>query len=104
MLAYPELSASYLYRILHRFSPVAITAISLATTSPIARQHLEIYLRRLRYVNPILKGADLLSMGFTPGPQVREVLTRLHEAKLDGKATTKQDEETLVKGWLANKT
>ena len=65
---------------------------------------LEIYLHRLRYVKPILKGADLLSMGFTPGPQVREVLTRLHEAKLDGKAATKQDEEALVKGWLANKT
>jgi tRNA nucleotidyltransferase (CCA-adding enzyme) len=104
MLAYPELSASYVYRILHRFSPAAITAISLATASPIARQHLEIYLHRLRYVKPALKGADLLTMGITPGPRVREVLTRLHEAKLDGKAVTRQDEEALIREWLANKT
>ena len=100
MLAYPELTSSYVYRILHRFSPAAITAISIATTSPIACQHMEIYLHKLRYVKPALKGADLLKTGITPGPQVKEVLTRLHEAKLDGKAVTRQDEEALVQEWL----
>jgi tRNA nucleotidyltransferase (CCA-adding enzyme) len=104
LLAYPELTASYVYRILHRFSPAAINAISIATASPIARQHLEIYLHRLRYVKPVLKGADLLKMGITPGAQVKEILERLHEAKLDGKAATRQDEEALVKDWLNNKT
>ena len=100
MLAYPELTSSHVYRILHRFSPAAITAISIATASPIACQHLEIYLHKLRYVKPALKGSDLLKMGITPGPQVGESLTRLHEAKLDGKALTRQYEEALVQEWL----
>ncbi len=99
-LAYPELLPSYVYHILHDFSPLAIIASSLATTSPIARQHLEIYLHKLRYVKATLRGDDLLSLGFAPGPQVKEILERLHQAKLDGKAVTKQDEVTLVKEWL----
>jgi hypothetical protein len=40
-------------------------------------------------------------MGVTAGPQMKEILQRLHEAKLDGKATSKEDEEKLVKGWLS---
>ncbi len=104
MLAYPELTSSYVYRILHCYSPSAITAISIATASPVARQHMEIYLHKLRYVKPALHGADLLKMGLTPGPQVKEVIARLHEAKLDGKAVTKQDEAALVREWLAKTT
>ncbi len=104
MLAYPELTSSYVYRILHGLSPSAITAISIATALPVARQHMEIYLHKLRYVKPSLRGADLLNMGITPGPQVKEVLVRLHEAKLDGKAVTKQDEAALVREWLAKTT
>jgi hypothetical protein len=40
-------------------------------------------------------------MGIAPGPQIKEILNLLHEARLDGKITTKQGEEELVKGWLA---
>ena len=103
-LAYPDLPPSYVYRILHGYSPSAIAAVSLATTSPVAQQHMEIYLHKLRYVKPALRGADLLNMGLTPGPQVKEVLAQLHEAKLDGKAVTKQDEAALVRDWLAKTT
>jgi hypothetical protein len=39
-------------------------------------------------------------MGITAGPQMKEILQRLHKARLDGKATSKEDEERLVKGWL----
>lgn len=104
MLAYPELPPSYVYRILHGYSPSAIAAVSLATASPVAHQHMEIYLHKLRYVKPALRGADLLNMGLTPGPQVKEVLARLHEAKLDCKVATKQDEAALVREWLAKTT
>ena len=103
-LAYPDLPPSYVYRILHGYSPSAIAAVSLATTSPVAQQHMEIYLHKLRYVKSALRGADLLNMGLTPGPQVKEVLAQLHEAKLDGKAVTKQDEAALVREWLAKTT
>jgi len=103
-LAYPDLPPSYVYRILHGYSPSAIAAVSLATASPVAQQHMEIYLHKLRYVKSALRGADLLNMGLIPGPQVKEVLAQLHEAKLDGKAVTKQDEAALVREWLAKTT
>jgi len=100
VLAYPELSHSNIYRLLHGFSPSAIIASSLATTSPIARQHLETFLHELHYVKPALNGNDLIRLGIAPGPQIKEILERLYEARLNGEVTTKQDEEKLVKGWI----
>ncbi|MBA7673792.1 hypothetical protein ES703_81996 [subsurface metagenome] len=38
-------------------------------------------------------------MGIAPGPRIREILNRLREARLDGKASSKKDEEELVGGW-----
>ena len=101
-LTHPELRPSNIYRILCGYSQSAIIANSLATDSAIARQHMEVFLHTLRYVKPALNGNDLIKMGVTAGPQMKEILQRLHEAKLDGKATSKEDEEKLVKGWLNN--
>ncbi len=42
-------------------------------------------------------------MGIAPGPQIKEILELLHKARLDGKITTRHDEEEVVKGWLAAK-
>ncbi|MBA7700403.1 hypothetical protein ES703_109117 [subsurface metagenome] len=44
-----------------------------------------------------------MRLGVVPGPHIRELLELLHEARLDGKITTKQDEEEVVKGWLDTK-
>ena len=95
----PELSPSSIYAILHSYSPPAITANSLAAESSTTRQHIQLFLNKLRYVKPALTGNDLQRMGVTPGPQMKELLQRLHEAKLDGKVTTKRDEERLIEGW-----
>lgn len=99
-LAYPELRPSSIYRLLHGYSQLAVMANSLTTDSAIARQHMEVFLHKLRYVKPALTGNDLIQVGIPPGPQIKEILQRLHEARLDGNATTKEDEEELVKGWL----
>jgi tRNA nucleotidyltransferase (CCA-adding enzyme) len=55
------------------------------------------------YDKPALTGSDLQKMGVAPGPKMKEILQRLHEARLDGKVTSKKDEEKMVEGWL-NKT
>ncbi|MBA7622405.1 A-adding tRNA nucleotidyltransferase [subsurface metagenome] len=98
-LADPELSPSGIYAILHGYSAMAITTNSLATESSATRRHIQLFLNKLRYVKPALTGNDLKQMGITPGHQMKEMLQRLHEAKLDGKATSKEDEERLVEGW-----
>ena len=99
-LANPKLSSSSIYYLLHSYSPTAITANSLACDSPVARQNIDRFLNRLRYVKPTLNGDDLVRMGIAPGPQIKEILQLLHEARLDGKVSSKQGEEELVKGWL----
>ncbi|MBA7713611.1 A-adding tRNA nucleotidyltransferase [subsurface metagenome] len=98
-LANPELKPSSIYFLLYGYSPPAIIANSLATDSPTTHQHIQLFLSKLRYVKSALTGNDLKKMGITAGPRMKEILQRLHEARLDGKATTKQDEEELVKGW-----
>ena len=95
-LAYPEIKPSYVYRQLHGSSATAVLANVIATPSPIARQHLVLYLHKLRYVKPTLDGDDLRRMGFTPGPAIRETLERLRDGRLDKKLTTRQDEEVFV--------
>ncbi len=98
-LAKPELVPSRIYHLLHGYSPTAITANSLATDSITACQHLRLFLEKLRYVKPSLTGDDLKQMGITPGPRMKEILQRLHEARLDGKVTSKQGEVEMIKGW-----
>jgi tRNA nucleotidyltransferase (CCA-adding enzyme) len=102
-LADPELSRSSIYRLLHSYCLPAIVANSLASDPSVARQHMQLFLDKLRYVKPTLTGDDLKRMGIAPGPRIKEILQRLHEARLDGKVTTKQEEEGLVNSWLARK-
>jgi len=99
-LADPGLKPSRVYRLLHGYSPVAINANCLASESPTPRQHLKLFQDELRYVKPTLTGNDLLRMGIPPGPEIKDILDRLHEARLDGKVASKQGEIDLVKEWL----
>ncbi|MBA7469551.1 A-adding tRNA nucleotidyltransferase [subsurface metagenome] len=99
-LGKPELAPSTIYRLLHDYSPQAVTANSLACDSPVAHQHIQLFLKKLRYVKSALTGNDLKKMGIVPGPRMKEILQRLHDARLDGKVTSKQGEVDLVKGWL----
>ncbi len=101
-LADPELNPSSIYHLLHGYSPQAVTANSLACDSPVAHQHIQLFLAKLRYVKSALTGNDLQRMGITPGPRMKEILQRLHEARLDGKVTSKQGEVELVEGWVGD--
>ena len=100
-LADPELSRSSIYRLLHSYCLPAITANSLAGDPPVARQHIHLFLDKLRYVKSSLTGDDLKRMGVASGPDIKEVLELVLEARLDRKITTKQGEEGLVNSWLA---
>jgi len=101
LLSNSELTPSRIYHLLHGYSPLAITANSLASDSPVARRHIQLFLDKLRYIKPALTGDDLKRMGIAPGPRIKEILQLLLEARLDGKVTSKQGEEEMVKGWVS---
>jgi tRNA nucleotidyltransferase (CCA-adding enzyme) len=59
------------------------------------------FMTRLRGCKAALRGADLLEMGMKPGPQIKDCLTRLLDARLDGIVRTKAHERALVQACLA---
>jgi len=98
-LANPQLKPSDIYQSLHSYTTTAIQANALASESPVASQHLQLYLAKLRYVKTLLSGEDLKRMGIPAGPQIGEILDALHKAKLNGELKTRRDEEKLVHSW-----
>ncbi len=99
-LADPELCPSAVYHLLDGYTPQALTANLLAGDSPRASGNIHQYLDKLRHLKPKLSGNDLMKLGMAPGPQLKEILNRLLDARLDGEVATKDDEERMVKEWL----
>jgi len=96
-LADASLKPSAIYHLLEGYSTQALTAGLIAAGSAIAEQHIGLYVDKLRTVKPLLTGDDLIRLGVPQGPRIKEVLGRLLEARLDGRAMTREDEERLVK-------
>jgi tRNA nucleotidyltransferase (CCA-adding enzyme) len=103
LLSTPGLSPSGVFRLLEAYSSPAMVANSVATESPTAAQNIHHYLTRLKYIEIALSGDDLIKMGVTTGPEIREIMERLQKARLDGEIDSKQDEIELVKSWLTAK-
>ncbi len=102
-LADPKLPPSGIYRLLHDYSQQAITANLLASDSPVAKEHIRLFLAKLRYIRPALSGNDLIMMGIAQGPRIKEILNLLHEARLNGRVKSKQSEEEMVREWVGSK-
>ncbi|MBM4432732.1 MAG: CCA tRNA nucleotidyltransferase [Chloroflexi bacterium] len=95
-LAKPNIKPSRIFYLLNEYSTPAIRANSIACESATARQHIQLFLDKLRYVKPILTGEDLKRLGVANGRNVGTLLQQIHEAKLDGEIATKKDEEEFV--------
>ena len=49
---------------------------------------------------PLLRGDDLIRMGYTPGPLYKEILTTVEDAQLEGKLVTREEATEFVgRGW-----
>ncbi|MCX6008528.1 MAG: hypothetical protein NTW48_00530 [Chloroflexi bacterium] len=99
-LANSKLKPSDIYKSLHSYTTPAIQTNALASESPIASQHLQLYMAKLRYVKTLLSGEDLKRMKIPAGPQIGEILSALHKARLNGEVKTREEEKELVNSWL----
>lgn len=93
---------SDVYQLLQGYVTQAIQANMLASQSEVVKQHLHLYLTKLRYMKPLLSGDDVKKLGVPNGPQCGDMLHVLLAARLNGEVRTRHDEETLVRGWLSN--
>lgn len=100
-LASPDLAPSAIYRLLERYPGQAIMAAALTSDTTQVRQRLKAYLTRYRLIKTALDGEDLKKMGVLQGEKMGQVLRALLEARLDGKVTSRKDEEDLVRRLLA---
>ncbi len=90
-------SPSIIYDILNGYCQAAYEANMIASASPVAAEHIELYERVLVHVHPALTGDDLKKLGVPRGPRIKETLQKLLEVKLDGLVETKEEEEIWVK-------
>jgi tRNA nucleotidyltransferase (CCA-adding enzyme) len=93
----PGLAPSLIYGLLHGYGLTALMAAALGTDST-AADNIELYLNVLRHVKPALSGNDLKRLGVPEGPKIKEVLQSLREARLDGRISSKREEEEMVRG------
>jgi tRNA nucleotidyltransferase (CCA-adding enzyme) len=54
------------------------------------------YITTLRSIKPLLRGTDLIAMGYQPGPIFTSILSALRDARLDGRISTRQEARELV--------
>ncbi len=99
----PGLSPGRLYGILDQFSFTSVQVNALLSDSPAAREALELYLTRLRYVKPFLSGRDLISLGAAQGPLVGEVLRELKTARIEGRIASREEEIQLAKDCIKDR-
>ena len=79
-----------------------VAAVSLVAESPAVAEVLMRYLDQYRFQDAALNGRDLQDMGVPPGAMVGRILRTLHEAKLDGRVASEQEERDLVRSLLAS--
>lgn len=97
------LTPSQVCALLDGRSPYALAAGAFLAP-PTAAARIRQYLAEWRTIAPRLRGSDLLALGVPAGPAVGATLRALRQARLDGGAPTRQDEERLARQSLGNLT
>jgi tRNA nucleotidyltransferase (CCA-adding enzyme) len=83
-------SPSQVVRILNQYSLPLLVEVA-AESSVAIRRQIWLYLDRWARVKPLLNGADLIELGYRPGPDFKAILDGVTAASLDGFTTSKAE-------------
>jgi len=93
-----EKSRCEIYELFDPLEPEALAAALAQANDSIANQSAELYLKDIRQAGRIeLNGDDLIRLGLKPGPVFNKIFSTLRNARLNGHALNKEDEESIVK-------
>ncbi|PPD58192.1 CCA tRNA nucleotidyltransferase [Dehalogenimonas etheniformans] len=99
-LASPQAKPSSVFAALHGLSGDALTAAKCAMGSDTARLNIDRFENEWRRISSILTGEDLKRLGVSQGPDLKWVLEKLRDLRLDGVISSRGQEETFVLDWL----
>jgi len=91
-----DLPPSQVTALLECYRPSAVWALALTTEGQVRERALH-FLRQWRSLRPRLDGRALQALGVPEGPAIGAILARLREARLDGRAATRDDEVALAR-------
>ncbi len=99
-LASAGLKKSDVYHLLRGYNRDALKASLIAADSEAVHRSIQLYMDKLCNIKPQLTGNNLMDMGIPEGPQIKKMLNKLLDARLNGEAKTQKEEERLVKEFL----
>jgi tRNA nucleotidyltransferase (CCA-adding enzyme) len=88
---------SQIYRLLAPIGTEFLLYMMAKSRQDPSKRYISLYFTHLKHLKPELTGRDLIALGFQPGPQIKEILTRLHEARLNEVVQSKQEELELIR-------
>ncbi|MEL6899508.1 MAG: CBS domain-containing protein [Cyanobacteria bacterium J06606_4] len=86
---------SYIYQLFHPLERADLLLIADRHPYTLGRWIWQ-YIVQLSQVPPLINGATLKRLGYKPGPQFREILTAVHQLKLDGELMSAKSAEAHV--------
>jgi tRNA nucleotidyltransferase (CCA-adding enzyme) len=92
---------SVVCRLLQPYPVRVLATVWVATARRRLQERLLHYQEEWRSVEAELTGDDLKAMGLKPGPLFGRLLAALRDARLDGKVSTREEEEVLLEKLLA---
>ena len=95
-----DLEPSRVDELLRSLSPEERILLA-ASVEPVVRDWVVRWNREMRELRLSITGADLLGLGFEPGPQVGQALTETRRARLDGRIKA-EDERQFALALLAS--
>jgi tRNA nucleotidyltransferase (CCA-adding enzyme) len=86
-----------IYRLLSPLDTEYLLYMLAKTRQESSKKAISLYFTHLKHLKPELRGRDFLAMGFTPGPLIKEMLERLHEARLTEEVKTRKEEVEMIR-------
>ena len=91
-----------LYKILSPFSAEILLCSMAKTKSDKIQKSISTFFSRLKGTKVLLKGKDLIAMGYEPGPLFKEIFDSILEARLEGAVSNREDEIQFLKERFGN--
>ena len=92
-----EADRSQIYRLLAPIGTEFLLYMMAKSRQDPSKRLISLYFTHLKHLKPELTGRDLIALGYQPGPLIKEILKRLHEARLNEVVQSRQGELELIR-------